>query len=200
MCWVGSPCSASCQRPICSQIKVDRTRGEPAGGATGADRGGGQEQCGRGRAGVGGAFVFEVVGQGGAAVGAEEHGAAGAALAPDAADLRLLRRAQRLRRVRGDLAQVELTSSSRRRPVPSRVCTIARSRSGRAWPCTSPASERRRPLCWWKRGSRSSTFLSVRTCPAVRARVRAGVAAGRRPSRTGCRAAGRPGRGCTPRW
>jgi hypothetical protein len=48
--------------------RVDRARGQAAVGSAGADRDGGQEQRGRGLAGVAGAFVLEVVGERGAGV------------------------------------------------------------------------------------------------------------------------------------
>jgi hypothetical protein len=96
--------------------QVDRPRREPAVRTPRADRGGGHERCRRCPAGVGGALVVQVVGQGGAAVAAQEHGAAGATLTANAADLRLLRRAQRLGSVRCDLSRSRLTSDRRTFP------------------------------------------------------------------------------------
>ena len=87
--------------------QVDRARGQSPVGSAGADRGRGQEQGGGARARVGRAFVLEVVGQGRAGVGGDEHVPGGPALALHSGDLGLLRRPQGGGGVRADLVQVE---------------------------------------------------------------------------------------------
>jgi hypothetical protein len=88
--------------------------------------------------------------------------------AADAADLRLLRRAQRLLRgARGDLVQVEVDQFFATQPGREQQLDDRAVAQRPVMACSSPAALRRRPLCCWKRGSRSSRFFRVRTYPGL---------------------------------
>jgi hypothetical protein len=73
MCRAGSPCSASCQRPICSQITlIEREESRPSGRREpieAADRNSAVDVAPASAR----ALMLEIVSQGGAAVGAEER-------------------------------------------------------------------------------------------------------------------------------